>query len=319
MKRVIDNGHRFLVTTHLHPDGDAVGTSLALQQILTELGKEARVIHRETVPFSLRRLPRLDLWNITDTLPPDFPDGWDAVFVIECPKLERTGFEGLDLGTIINIDHHISNIRYGAVNVVDPDIPCVGMLIWDLAVQTYGLTLRPPVTDHLYVALSTDTGQFCYANAGPEAFSMASDLVRSGTRPDRIATILYEGFPASATKLKGLILSTLEISFGGRVAMIRFPRKFLAEAGAEEGDAEGVIDEPRKIDGVEVAVLLREQADGSIKVSMRSQGTIDVESIAREYGGGGHHNAAGFVLSRTLEESGTFVLQRLEEVLTHEN
>ena len=85
------------------------------------------------------------------------------------------------------------------------------------------------------------------------------------------------------------------------------------------GDAEGVIDEPRKIDGVEVAVLLREQADGSIKVSMRSQGTIDVESIAREYGGGGHHNAAGFVLSRTLEESGTFVLQRLEEVLTHEN
>ena len=148
---------------------------------------------------------------------------------------------------------------------------------------------------------------------------MAADLVAAGTEPDKISSMLYEGYPASVVKLRGLILSTLELHLNGSLAMISFPREFLTRAGAQPGDAEGVIDDPRKIDGVEVAVLMRELPDNNVKVSMRSQGRVNVERIARDHGGGGHHNAAGFVLTMGLEETRSHVLQIFQRMMEDED
>lgn len=308
----IDRGKTFLITTHMNPDGDAVGSSLALQQVLEKLGKDARIVHRDPVPFSLKRLPALERWNVMDHLPEGYPNGWDVTFVVECPRPERTGFSGIRDGFLVNLDHHVSNTRYGDINIVNPEVPCVGMLVWKLAIDEYGLQVFPPITDHLFVALATDTGQFCYANADRECFMMAADLVERGTKPEKISSILYEGYPASAVKLRGLILSTLELHRDGKMALIFFPERFLSEAGADSGDAEGVIDEPRKIDGVEVAILFRELPDGTIKISLRSDGEINVESVASRHGGGGHHNAAGFILDTSMKEAKAFILRELE-------
>lgn len=315
IRKVIDEGKRFLITTHLNPDGDAFGSSLALQQVLNQLGKEARIIHRQEVPLLMNQFQDCDLWNQVDSLPPEYPGSWDAIFTVECPKPERTGFDNLLDGFVINIDHHISNQKYGDINLVDADIPCVGMLIWKLAVECYGLSLTQSMAEQLYVALVTDTGQFCYANATEECFRMAAQLVEHGVRPDRISAYLYEGYPPSVVKLKGLILSTLMLYHEGKIALVEFPRNFLDEAEAREEDAEGVIDEPRKIKGVAVSVLLKELSDGMIKVSMRSQGHVNVENIASRYGGGGHHNAAGFTVTGSLATTRDMVLSELTALI----
>jgi phosphoesterase RecJ-like protein len=311
---VIRERKRFLITSHQHPDGDSAGSALALKRILAHLGKDAAIVNTDPVPFTLKQMPCLEHWTIRPDLPEDFPGGYDATFVLECPNIDRTGYSGLERTFILNLDHHLSNSGYGNVVVIEPEAACLGKVIYDIA-RGLNVPIDPVTATCLYIALVTDAGQFCYANATPESFTLAKELVELGARPAEVSRILYEGYSACAVKLKGLLLSTLALEAAGRVALLEFPLRFLKESCGAPGDAEGVIDEPRKITGVEVAVMLREVDGGHVKVSMRSQGKVDVEAVARRYSGGGHRNAAGFTVAGSLAEVRGLVLRDLDRSL----
>jgi phosphoesterase RecJ-like protein len=197
---------------------------------------------------------------------------------------------------VLNIDHHLGNAHYGAVNWVDTAAPAVGEMVYRLA-QGLKAALDAETATALYLTLVTDTGGFRFANATPAAFESAAALVREGARPEQVAQWLFESQPAAAVRLLGAMLQTLDLHLDGRVATALLTPEMFAAAGAAPGDAEGLIDHPRSIAGVQAVALVRRLEDGHCKVSLRSRGEVDVERIARQHGGGGHRNAAGFVIA----------------------
>jgi phosphoesterase RecJ-like protein len=295
--RRIRQGNRFLLTSHVNPDGDAIGSELGLARLLRGLGKGALVWNRDPTPTLYRPLPASDRIHSGNEPPSGFPQMFDAVVVLECPSLDRTGLEEHLTGmTLINIDHHLGNQHYGAFNWVDSAAPAVGEMIHRLA-QGLKATLDPETATALYLTLVTDTGGFRFSNATPAAFEAAATLVREGAHPEQVSQWLYESQPLAVVRLLCEMLQTLELHQDGRVATAALTPEMFARAGAAPGDSEGLIDVPRSIAGVEAVGLVRRREDGSHKVSLRSRGEVDVERIARHHGGGGHKNAAGFTLA----------------------
>jgi phosphoesterase RecJ-like protein len=318
--RRIRQGNRFLLTSHVNPDGDAIGSELGLARLLRRLGKGAVIWNLDETPAIYRPLPGSDRVHTGAEPPAGFPEKFDAVVVLECPSSDRTGIEQ-HLGTlpIVNIDHHLGNQHYGAVNWVDSAAPAVGEMVFRLA-QALKVTLEPEIASCLYLTLVTDTGGFRFSNATPAAFEAAAALVREGAHPEQVAQWLYESQPAPAVRLLGELLQTLELHHGGRIATVRLDPEMFARAGASPGDSEGLIDHPRSIAGVDAVALIRRRADGTHKVSLRSRGEVDVEKIARHHGGGGHRNAAGYALEgaerSTGEEVATQVVAELAAALS---
>lgn len=289
-------GHRFLITSHINPDGDAVGSSLGLTRVLRKLGKSSLVWLHDAVPGLYSVLPGSERVHTGIELPHGFPENFDAVLVLECPSLERSGLAGPIRGAglpVINIDHHLGNEPYGQVNWVDTAAPAVGVLVHRIA-QALHLDLDPATADCLYLALVTDTGGFRHSNSTAVAFDAAAGLVREGATPDKVSMWLYDSRPESAVRLMARVLATLEMHAEGRVAMVHLDQDMIAATGAQPGDSEGLIDFPRSIAGVQAVALLRQLEDGRWKASLRSRGAVNVERVARLRGGGGHQNAAGF-------------------------
>ncbi len=300
--RRIRQGNRFLLTSHVNPDGDAIGSELGLARVLRSLGKGALVWNRDQTPTLYRPLPGSDRIYGGAEPPSGFPQMFDAVVVLECPSLDRTGLEEHLAGTtLINIDHHLGNQHYGAFNWVDSAAPAVGEMVYRLG-QGLKATLDPETATALYLTLVTDTGGFRFSNATPAAFEAAANLVREGAHPEQVSQWLYESQPLAVVRLLCEMLQTLELHEGGRVATAALTPEMFARAGASPGDSEGLIDVPRSIAGVEAVGLVRRRDDGSHKVSLRSRGEVDVEKIARHHGGGGHRNAAGFTLAGDTDQ-----------------
>lgn len=304
-------GNRFLLTSHVNPDGDAIGSELGLARLLRSMGKGAVVWNRDPTPTIYRPLPGSDRMHCGEEPPAGFPDRFDAIIVLECPSPDRTGLEQhLAARPVINIDHHLGNQHYGTINWVDSAAPAAGEMIYRLA-QGLKLTLDPETASCLYLTLVTDTGGFRFSNATPAAFEAAASLVRDGAHPEQVSQWLYESQPLPVMRLVGEMLHTLEIHEEGRIASARLTPEMFSRVGAAPGDSEGLIDYPRSIAGVQAVALIRQREDGTHKVSLRSRGEVDVEKIARHHGGGGHRNAAGFV----LEGEGEEVRQRVVEAL----
>ncbi len=304
-------GNRFLLTSHINPDGDAIGSELGLARLLRSMGKGAVVWNRDPIPTIYRPLPGSDRVHTGEEPPAGFPDRFDAIIVLECPSPDRTGLEQhLSARPIINIDHHLGNQLYGSVNWVDSAAPAVGEMVYRLA-QGLKLTLDPETASCLYLTLVTDTGGFRFSNATPAAFEAAAALVRDGAHPEQVSQWLYESQPLAVVRLIGEMLQTLKLHEDGRVATALLTPAMFDRVGAQPGDSEGLIDFPRSIAGVEAVALIRQREDGTHKVSLRSRGEVDVEKIARHHGGGGHRNAAGFV----LEGDGEAARQKVAEAL----
>lgn len=294
--RRIRQGNRFLLTSHVNPDGDAIGSALGLARILRKQGKSAVVWLRDAPPSIYLPLPGSERIHVGAEAPTGFPDLFDAGIVLECPSLDRTGLEDqLPQVDLINIDHHLGNQHYGAINWVDTSAPAVGELVYRLA-QGLHIQLDAETATCLYLTLVTDTGGFRFSNATPQAFEAAAALVREGAQPEQVSLWLNESQPLGSVRLLGEMLRTLELHAGGRIATVKLDPQMFERAGAGPGDAEGLIDHPRSIAGVEAVAMLKTRDDGSIKVSLRSRGEVDIEKIARLHGGGGHRNAAGFTL-----------------------
>ena len=299
---MLRGGQRFLLTSHANPDGDAVGSTLAAARLLRQLGKGATVWLRDPVPALYLSLPGSDRIQSGDQPPKNFPDLYDAVIVMECPNLDRTGLEDQlkDL-PLLNIDHHLGNEQYGRVNWVDTAAPAVGEMVYRLA-RAMNLAIDRDTANALYLTLVTDTGGFRFSNTTANAFEAAADLVREGASPETISKWLYESQPESVMRLVGEMLQTLEIHADGQVATAWLTDEMMVRSGARPGDSEGLIDYPRSIAGVEAVAMFRQLEDGNFKVSLRSRGGVNVEKIARSNGGGGHQNAAGFASEKPRTE-----------------
>ena len=294
----IRQGNRFLLTSHTSPDGDAIGSELGLARLLRKLGKGAVVWNRDATPSIYQPLPGSERIHVGAEPPAGFPEVFDGIIVLECPSPDRTGIEEhLKALPIANIDHHLGNQHYGAVNWVDSAAPAVGEMVFRLA-QTLKLAIDPETASALYLCLVTDTGGFRFSNSTPAAFEAAAALVREGAQPEQVSQWLYESQPLAVLRLLSEMLPTVEVHEGGRIASARLDRAMFERAGASPGDSEGLIDYPRSIAGVEAVALVREKEDGSYKVSLRSRGAVDVEKVARHHGGGGHRNAAGFAVAK---------------------
>lgn len=313
----VRRGHRFLLTSHVNPDGDAVGSAIGLSRILHRFGKGTTIWLRDAPPRIYGALPGSQKIHLGEEPPRGFPEIFDHAVVLECPSPDRTGLaEALPELPVLNVDHHLGNELYGAVNWVDTASPAVGAMVFRLA-AALNVEIDSDTANALYLTLVTDTGGFRFSNTTPETFEAAAALVRAGASPEKVSGWLYESQPESAVRLLGEVLQSLDLGADGRVATALLTREMVERVGAQPGDSEGIIDHPRSIAGVEAVALLRELESGEQKVSLRSRGAVNVEKIARSRGGGGHHNAAGFT-DESATERGTLraeIAAALEEAV----
>ncbi|MFQ5526795.1 MAG: bifunctional oligoribonuclease/PAP phosphatase NrnA [Thermoanaerobaculia bacterium] len=294
--RPLCEGERFVITSHLNPDGDAVGSALALARLLRRLGKVSQVWLHDPVPSMYRQLAGSDRVHSGSEPPAGFPDSFDAAITLECPSLDRSGLEEqLSQVALLNIDHHLGNESYGVANWVDTSAPALGEMIQTLA-EKLKLPLDSDTATCLMLALVSDTGGFRFSNSSDRAFEAAAELVRKGAQPQQISQWLYESRSESSLRLLQEMLASLELHEGGRIATALLTREMFERSGASPEDTEGLVDFPRSIAGVEAVGLIRQIGDRWVKVSLRSRDRVNVEEIARRNGGGGHRNAAGYKL-----------------------
>lgn len=288
------DGRRFLLTSHMNPDGDAVGSEIGLARMLGKLGKAVTIWNRDPAPRAYSALPGIERIHVGEEPPAGFPDAFDTLVVLECSSLDRSGLESpLAALPALNVDHHLGNEQYGVVNWVDTKAPAVGAMVYRLAAALH-VDVDKDTANALYLTLVTDTGGFRYSNTTAEAFNAAAALVNDGASPEIVTRWLFESQPESALRLLGEMLQTLELHLEGRIATAWLTGEMVAKSGARPGDSEGLIDYPRSIAGVDAVALFRQLDNGDFKVSLRSRGHHSVEKVARRFGGGGHQNAAGF-------------------------
>ena len=297
---LLEGGRRYLITGHRNPDGDALGSALALALALESRGREARVVMRDGWSAAYDGMPGIGRISVVEALPPDWPSGWDALIAMECPSADRTGWPNQLAGCVANVDHHPGNTLWGTLNLVDQPAAAVGEIVADL-LDFLRWPMTPEIATNLWVSLVSDTGSFRYGNTTPKALALGARLVAEGASPAAVNEYLFEAQPLSTLKLEALVLGTLALHAGGRVATVELPKRFLRESGARDEDTEGLVNRARGISGVSAAALLREGDAGEVRCSLRSKGTVDVRSVATAHGGGGHRNAAGCRIPGTID------------------
>ena len=293
---VVRSGRRFVVTSHARPDGDAIGSSMAMAYALRHLGKEVRVVSSDPPPPPLVPFPGVADIEVTARV----DDPGDAVIVMECGTLARTGVEGLERGHVVNIDHHVGNSMYGAVNWFDLSAAACGEMVFDL-VRACGVPLTPEIATHVYVAILTDTGSFHYSNITPRTFEICRSCVDAGADPPAIARAIYDTSTLGRLRIHGAVLNRMQLDATGRIATLWIDPALAAESGATYEDTEGLINLPLTVREIVAVAFFKEQAPGDWRVSMRSKGDIDINAIAKEFGGGGHRNASGCSAKGTLD------------------
>jgi bifunctional oligoribonuclease and PAP phosphatase NrnA len=300
----IQQRRRFLVTSHARPDGDAIGSTLAMAQILRKMGKSAEIVLGDPVPLLYHPLPGSETIVRSSQVNGDY----DAVIILECDSVQRTRLHGLENQFLINIDHHASSKPFANINWIDPSAVATAELIFRLA-QAAQVKITPDIATCLYTAVLTDTGSFCYAPTNACTFELAKFLVEHGADPGKIAQSVYFSSPMSKMCLLGAALSRLERD--GEIAWMSVTRHDMERFGALEEDCEGLVNYALSICGIEVAIFFREVAQERIRVSIRSKGAVNVSEIAQKFGGGGHECAGGFSTEGPVEESVKRVLAEL--------
>jgi phosphoesterase RecJ-like protein len=312
---LIHQHQRFVVLTHYRPDGDAIGCQLAVALLLRQLGKQVTVWNDDEVPAKFRFLPGQELVQP----PPATPRDFDAAIVVDNSVWSRVGTSGERIGQrkcLINIDHHVSNQKFGDVNWVVPEAPATGILIHQLF-QRGGFNVDRDIATCLYAAIATDTGNFTYPTTTAESLRAAADLVAAGVNVGELCQHIYESYPFARMKLLRLALADLTLAHHNRIAYYWLTNDMFQQSGAKREDTEGLIDHARSIEGVVVAVVFEELPEtGKLRLSFRSKHPqVDVNSIARHFGGGGHHAAAGARIAGDPREVEAKVLAAITQAL----
>jgi phosphoesterase RecJ-like protein len=307
------SGEHFLISSHINPEGDAIGSILALGLALRDLGKRVLVLTQDPIPPALTFLPGAE--EILHQAPRK--EWFDVALALDCGDKSRLGTEFTrvkGIGKIINIDHHVSNSGFGDINLVDPTASSTAEIIFDL-LRAIPVAITLAVAKNIYVGILTDTGSFHYSNTSPKTFAVARSCLRAGVEPWKVAEKVYETQPLARLRLLPLVLATLEVDGDGRVPYVVVTQKMMEESGASVALTEDFINFPRSLEGSEVALLFRELSPEKYRVSLRSRGSVDVGRIAAEFQGGGHPNAAGCTVEGSLSKVKAKVLDRVKAVL----
>lgn len=301
----------FVITCHVDPDPDCLGSMLALEWGLTRLGKRVTMVSSDPVGDESRFLPGSERIQA-----PPAPAA-DALVIVDCEPA-RIGTVRKQLPQyphVYNIDHHVTNTGEGTIHYIDPQAGATGEIIFRLLTDYWRLSLDPETASNLYAALMSDTGSFRFSNTTSATLHIAAQLVAAGAKPDEIAAQAYDYMSWNALQLLKLALNTVERTDDGRVAWIYVTRDMLKEVGAVDDDAAGFVQYPRSIAGVEVALMLRELSDGHTRVSLRSRGTVDVSVVASVFGGGGHPGASGCTVNAPIPDALNQILAEIAKAL----
>jgi phosphoesterase RecJ-like protein len=304
------DGRTFVVTSHVRPDGDAIGSSVALALALQAAGKQARVVFCDRLPDPYPEFPRTGEIAFADRL----DDDGSVVVVLECGDLDRTGLAGLDRHTVVNIDHHPGNTGYGDVQWFDGTAAACAEMVYEI-IRDLGVGVTADMAAHLYVAIVTDTGSFRYPGVSPRTFEICARLVEAGADPVAVGRLLYDGSTLGRVRLQAAVLGTLEVPGDGEIATLAVDPGMIAAAGAEPEDTDGLINIALSVKHIRAVAFFKTGEPGQVRVSMRSKGPVDVGAVARGFGGGGHRNAAGCTLAGTPADVRAQILDQLRTAI----
>ncbi len=307
---------RALVASHVNPDGDAIGSLIAMGLALKSLGKEVTMYNESPIPAVYQFLPAIDriVSRVTDF------SAYDTAVILDCGNLDRVGEAGSAIGTIgtvVNIDHHVTNNGFGDLQYVDTEACASAELVYRL-IHELGVTISEAMAWSLYTGILTDTGSFRFSNTNRAAFAISEEMLTIGVDPWMVAQYVYGTYSLGRIKLLNLALDTIELAHDGKVSLMTVTRKMLEKTGTRPEDADGMINYARGIEDVRLAVLIQQNGNGGpaangngpYHVSLRSDGSVDAAAIAAAFGGGGHASAAGFnVEAESLAELKARILE----------
>lgn len=296
----------FVVTSHARPDGDAIGSSLAMMHLLDAMGKTCYVCLADSIPRAYEQMPGAE--RITSTLPTDTVD---CAILLECDSVSRSGYDSLPAQYSINIDHHLSGREFADLNWIDPAASAVGALVYELAIAS-GHTITADMATCLYTAVLTDTGGFLYASTTAETFALAEHLLRSGADSRGVTQAIFFSTPPSKMRLLSKVLGRMQIE--GSVAWSWATVQDLEDSGASLEDCEGIVNYLIGMADIRAAVFLREQLEGGdFRMSLRSKSNVDVAEVASHFAGGGHRNASGGTVAGPIDQAVSRVIGALQE------
>lgn len=293
---VLKSRQSFILTSHARPDGDAIGSQMALAFALRALGKTVRNVNRDPAPQPYREFPGVSEMEIAPRV--DGPA--DAVVTLECSDLTRPGLDGLEPYFVVNVDHHLGNAMYGDANWFDASAAACAEMVADI-IDALGVSWTKDIASHLYLGIATDTGGFRHGPITAKTFEICRRIALTGVEPAALARRIFDNFGIGRVKLTGAMMSQMELLHGGRLALLQFDDALLNACGATIDDTEGLVNLPLGAREVSVVVLFKRQSDGTTRVSLRSKDSVDVRSVAGLWKGGGHKNAAGCTLTGDFE------------------
>lgn len=296
--RTTDN---FLVTSHVSPDGDALGSMLAVGEVLDAMGKQVRLFNESGLPERFRWLSSRQ--EILRALPDTEPE---TIIVLDCGSPQRPGTllaPWLSSKTVVNIDHHLDNPMFGSINWVDQRVSSTGEMVGMLA-RELNVPLAGLLGEYVYLSLISDTGDFCFSNTRPETLEMAAEILRLGLLPGPFHEQRQSTGTINQLRMRGTVTQQATLHSQGRISLISFTRELFRQTGTGPEDTEGLVNRVLYLRGVQAAIATREEDNGSIKFSLRSKGDVNVQAVAALFGGGGHRNAAGGTLDMSVDEAG---------------
>ena len=301
---------RFVISSHSRPDGDSIGSQLAMAFALRALGKDVHVVNKDRAPGPLLQFPGVTAIQIADRVAEEY----DAAIIMECGDLDRTGVSGLDRFFVINIDHHPGNTGYGRLNWFDATAAACGEMVLDL-VDALGVPLQADIATHIYLAILTDTGSFHYSSISPRTFEICRRTLEAGVDPVAVARNVYDSNHMGRLKLFGAVLSAMQLDPTGRIAIVYLDHEMAREAGGTYEDTEGLINLPLTVKEIEAVVFFKQTEGDEYRVSMRSKGDIDIGAVAKQFGGGGHKNAAGCTVSGPIDSLQKTFVERIDQAI----
>ena len=301
---------RFVLSSHSRPDGDSIGSQLAMAFALRALGKHVHVVNHDRAPVPLLQFPGVSAIEIAGSVSGDY----DAAIIMECGDLARTGVAGLERFFVINIDHHPGNAAYGQLNWFDSSAAACGEMVLDL-IDALGVPLQADIATHIYLAILTDTGSFHYSSISPRTFDICRRTLEAGVDPVLVARNVYDSNNMGRLKLFGSVLSAMQLDPTGRIAIVYLDHEMAREAGGTYEDTEGLINLPLTVKEIEAVVFFKQTEGDEYRVSMRSKGEVDIGAIAKQFGGGGHKNAAGCTVRGPIEKLQRMFVERIDQAI----
>ena len=317
LQRIVDairSRQRFVLSSHARPDGDSIGSQLAMGYALREMGKAFDVVNADPAPGPLMQFPGVPEIRIAPAVEDDF----DAAIIMECGDLARTGVSGLDRFPVINIDHHPGNTAYGSLNWFDASAAACGEMVFEL-VRALGVPLTPVIATHVYLAILTDTGSFHYSNISPRTFDICRECLEAGVDPLLVARNVYDSNNMGRLKLFGTVLSAMQLDVTGRIAIVYLDHEMARAAGGTYEDTEGLINLPLTVKEIQAVVFFKQSEGEEYRVSMRSKGEVDIGAVAKEFNGGGHKNAAGCTVRGGIDALQKMFIEKIERAIESQN